>query len=98
MGRADRFAQATLTMAWGTAAPGKAFPPLPPLAPDDVPMNKFTRDVRLVVPCAKARRGLKTDSRRWNCVRILDVRVVVCTDRRAPQNIEDAVISSAEVI
>jgi hypothetical protein len=25
--------------------PGKTFPPLPPFAPDAVPMNKFTRDV-----------------------------------------------------
>lgn len=37
----------TFTIACGMAAPGKAFPPLPPFAPEAVPINKLTRLVRL---------------------------------------------------
>ena len=37
---------ATFAIACGIAEPGNMFPPLPPLPPDAVPMNKLTYWVR----------------------------------------------------
>lgn len=37
---------ATFAIACGIAAPGNAFPPLPPLAPEAVPMKRLTKDTK----------------------------------------------------
>jgi hypothetical protein len=48
----------TFTIACGTAAPGNAFPPLPPLAPVSVPMKRFTREVKA---CSRAKQTPDTN-------------------------------------
>jgi len=58
--------------------PGNAFPPLPPLAPEAVPIKRLTREVRFVdFACTEERKDRATRTREQQSVMIQNKRLLI---------------------